>query len=164
MSLDSSSTDARTSSMRRYMSVPHINSTSTTSSSRVESSLGYIGSCSDLDHFGYINQYQDERHRHGASPHHHHHRHRHHKRHHHQQPHHHHHQQHEPKNESRLVTDLRQLMTLRQHYYPEGGWGWVIAVVAMTSQMLAHGLHMAVGVLVVELMKWFRVSSIRAGE
>lgn len=31
-------------------------------------------------------------------------------------------------------------------------------------QLIAHGLHMSVGVFVVEIMKTFRVSSIRAGE
>jgi len=45
-----------------------------------------------------------------------------------------------------LVTDLRQLLTLRQHYYPEGGWGWVILLVGLLVQILSHGAHGAVGV------------------
>ncbi|XP_048513585.1 uncharacterized protein LOC105690694 isoform X2 [Athalia rosae] len=48
---------------------------------------------------------------------------------------------------SRLVADLRQLLTLKQHYYPEGGWGWVILVVGMMVQLLSHGIHGATGVL-----------------
>lgn len=157
MSLYSSFTDQR-SSLRRSVSVPHLNSLSTTTS-RADSALGYSGSCSDLDQLSqYQYQYQhhhphyheDEprqsnRRSRGAHPR---------KRHHRQ----------EPKQSSRLVTDLRQLMTLRQHYYPEGGWGWLITGIGLIMQLIAHGLHMSVGVFVVEIMKTFRVSSIRAGE
>ena len=49
---------------------------------------------------------------------------------------------------SRLVADLRQLLTLKQHYYPEGGWGWVIVVVGVLVQILSHGIHGSAGVLV----------------
>lgn len=45
-----------------------------------------------------------------------------------------------------LVADLRQLLTLRQHYYPEGGWGWTILLVGLLVQILSHGAHGAVGV------------------
>jgi len=45
-----------------------------------------------------------------------------------------------------LITDLKQLLTLRQHYYPEGGWGWVILFVGLLVQILSHGAHGAVGV------------------
>ncbi|KYQ56175.1 hypothetical protein ALC60_04914 [Trachymyrmex zeteki] len=45
-----------------------------------------------------------------------------------------------------LVADLRQLLTLKQHYYPEGGWGWVILLVGLLVQILSHGAHGAVGV------------------
>lgn len=48
---------------------------------------------------------------------------------------------------SRLVADLRQLLTLKQHYYPEGGWGWVIVVVGVLVQVLSHGLQGAGAVL-----------------
>lgn len=46
-----------------------------------------------------------------------------------------------------LVADLKQLLTLKQHYYPEGGWGWVILLVGLLVQILSHGAHGAVGVL-----------------
>ncbi|CAH0390879.1 unnamed protein product [Bemisia tabaci] len=49
-----------------------------------------------------------------------------------------------------LVAELRQLLTLKQHYYPEGGWGWVVVVCALFVQILAHGLHLGVGMLI-----WF---------
>jgi len=45
-----------------------------------------------------------------------------------------------------LIADLRQLLTLKQHYYPEGGWGWVILLVGLLIQILSHGAHGAVGV------------------
>lgn len=45
-----------------------------------------------------------------------------------------------------LVADLRQFLTLKQHYYPEGGWGWVVLLVCLLVQILSHGAHGAVGV------------------
>lgn len=45
-----------------------------------------------------------------------------------------------------LVAELRQLLTLKQHYYPEGGWGWVVLLVGLLVQILSHGAHGAVGV------------------
>ncbi|XP_071629567.1 uncharacterized protein [Temnothorax longispinosus] len=45
-----------------------------------------------------------------------------------------------------LVADLRQLLTLRQHYYPEGGWGWVVLLVGLLVQILSHGAHGAAGI------------------
>lgn len=52
-------------------------------------------------------------------------------------------------------ADLRQLLTLRQHYYPEGGWGWAILITATLAQCLAHGLHGCIGILMVEMMRKF---------
>ncbi|XP_045125232.1 monocarboxylate transporter 10-like isoform X3 [Portunus trituberculatus] len=37
--------------------------------------------------------------------------------------------------------------TIMQHYYPEGGWGWVVVAVAAVVHLLAHGLHTAYGAL-----------------
>lgn len=51
--------------------------------------------------------------------------------------------------------DARQLLTLTRHYYPEGGWGWGVAIAATLVQMLAHGLHQAASVLAVEAVKRF---------
>lgn len=53
------------------------------------------------------------------------------------------------------LGDIRQLVTLKQHYYPEGGWGWVVAAVAMTAHLLTHGLHLASGVFIQELVHKF---------
>ena len=48
------------------------------------------------------------------------------------------------KNGRQLVLDpfdkkLKDLRTLKQHYYPEGGWGWVIVLVTLTVHSLSHG-------------------------
>ncbi|XP_023937926.2 monocarboxylate transporter 10 [Bicyclus anynana] len=51
--------------------------------------------------------------------------------------------------------DPRQLLTLTRHYYPEGGWGWGVALAATIAQLLAHGLHQAAAVLTVEVVRRF---------
>lgn len=63
---------------------------------------------------------------------------------------------------ARLVADLRQLMTLRQHYYPEGGWGWVLVVVCFLVQSISHGLHLALGILVMSVITEFQQSVVAA--
>jgi hypothetical protein len=35
--------------------------------------------------------------------------------------------------------------TLKQHYYPEGGWGYVILIVTLFVQLLVHGLQFGLG-------------------
>lgn len=55
----------------------------------------------------------------------------------------------------RLVADLRQLLTLRQHYYPEGGWGWLLVGICFIVQTVTHGLHLAGGLFVVQLQREF---------
>ncbi|XP_059617895.1 monocarboxylate transporter 2-like [Phlebotomus argentipes] len=79
--------------------------------------------------------------------------------------HHHHHHSQEPKIAygARLVTDLRQLMTLRQHYYPEGGWGWLLTSIGLTMQCISHGLHTSAGVLMVEMMRTFSQNILNTG-
>lgn len=56
---------------------------------------------------------------------------------------------------SRLACDLRQLLTLKQHYYPEGGWGWLILIAAIIAQVLAHGLHGAVAIFLQQVNNKF---------
>ncbi|XP_065089111.1 monocarboxylate transporter 2-like isoform X3 [Ochlerotatus camptorhynchus] len=64
---------------------------------------------------------------------------------------------------ARLVADLRQLMTLRQHYYPEGGWGWLLTVIGFTIHCICHGLHLSAGVFMMEMANVFRQQPIAAG-
>lgn len=56
---------------------------------------------------------------------------------------------------ARLVADLRQLITLKQHYYPEGGWGWVIVVVAVVVHVLNQGLITSIGLFYIEILRKF---------
>jgi len=42
---------------------------------------------------------------------------------------------------------LRDLRTLKQHYYPEGGWGWVVITVAVLVNIITYGMQMGLAVL-----------------
>ncbi|KAF2364866.1 Major facilitator superfamily [Trinorchestia longiramus] len=35
--------------------------------------------------------------------------------------------------------------TIGRHYYPEGGWGWLVLIASMCVNVLSHGLHLAGG-------------------
>lgn len=56
---------------------------------------------------------------------------------------------------NKLVADIRQLLTLKQHYYPEGGWGWVIIFVSVLVQILTHGLQVGSGVIWTDIVAKF---------
>ena len=63
-------------------------------------------------------------------------------------------------NGSKLVTILnpfdkkmKELRTLKQHYYPEGGWGWVIVLVTLCVQLISHGLQFALAMYVMAVPK-----------
>ena len=43
-----------------------------------------------------------------------------------------------------LIVSLR---TLKQHYYPEGGWGWLVAVASLLVSIIAHGVQVSLAVL-----------------
>ncbi|XP_078033638.1 uncharacterized protein LOC144468201 [Augochlora pura] len=58
-------------------------------------------------------------------------------------------------NTKQWVADWKQLHTLKQHYYPEGGWGWIVMVVGMIVQMLSHGIHGASGILLQQMAGMF---------
>ena len=64
---------------------------------------------------------------------------------------------------AKLVADLRQLMTLRQHYYPEGQWGWFLVAIGFVVQCVSHGLHMAVGVLIAVMVRDFQQNLLYSG-
>lgn len=54
--------------------------------------------------------------------------------------------------------------TIRQHYYPESGWGWVVVVTGVMVQILAAGIHGAVGVwLLLEGSKRYRQPPLNVG-
>lgn len=49
---------------------------------------------------------------------------------------------------NQIDKKLKDLRTLKQHYYPEGGWGWVILTVTLCVQLLVHGMQFALAMYV----------------
>ena len=56
--------------------------------------------------------------------------------------------------------------TIRQHYYPEGGWGYIVLLSAFLVNILAHGLQLSFGILLVAIQRrWAsQVSPVSASE
>lgn len=50
--------------------------------------------------------------------------------------------------------------TIKQHYYPEGGWGWTIVFCGVLVQCLTHGLHLSWGVVEIQVRKKFFKTSV----
>ena len=48
---------------------------------------------------------------------------------------------------------LRELRTLKQHYYPEGGWGWVVVVVACLVHLLVNGTQIVLATIIISFGK-----------
>jgi len=51
------------------------------------------------------------------------------------------------------IRNPKNLRTLKQHYYPEGGWGWVILLVTLCVQIISHGLQIALAMYVMAVPK-----------
>ncbi|CAH2084755.1 unnamed protein product [Euphydryas editha] len=47
--------------------------------------------------------------------------------------------------ETAAALRARAALTLARRYYPEGGWGWTIAIVGTIVQILSHGLQLGGG-------------------
>lgn len=62
-----------------------------------------------------------------------------------------------------LPLDTRKVTTLARHYYPEGGWGFVVASCSVMVHVLCHGLQLSAGVLVTPTIVTFNVDNIYAG-
>ncbi|KAL1492002.1 hypothetical protein ABEB36_012511 [Hypothenemus hampei] len=56
---------------------------------------------------------------------------------------------------ARFVADIRQLITLKQHYYPEGGWGWIVLWTAVLVHVLSSGFLASAGLFQLEILKKF---------
>lgn len=52
------------------------------------------------------------------------------------------------------------ISTIRQHYYPEAGWGFVILFIGFVVQVLTHGLQMCAGILLLETKNIFKVEEL----
>lgn len=60
------------------------------------------------------------------------------------------------------VAQVRRL--LWRHYYPEGGWGYIVVGCCMLVQVLNHGLQLSFGVMVEPISKRFDVGMQESGE
>ena len=45
--------------------------------------------------------------------------------------------------------------TIGRHYYPEGGWGWVVLFVCVTINCLVHGVHQSIGTMLIYMGRQF---------
>ncbi|XP_054721243.1 monocarboxylate transporter 2-like [Uloborus diversus] len=45
--------------------------------------------------------------------------------------------------------------TIHQHYYPEGGWGWIVMCCALIFNIVASAMQISVGFLVLEIRNQF---------
>lgn len=63
----------------------------------------------------------------------------------------------DPKPFVRPKTPIETRRFLRRHYYPEGGWGWVVLVASTLVQVLTHGLQLSAGVVLVPTAVRFKV-------
>lgn len=55
-------------------------------------------------------------------------------------------------------------LTLRQHYYPEGGWGWIVCTAVFLVNMLTTGLQYSYGSILLHIVLHFHSSLVQAGE
>jgi len=66
-----------------------------------------------------------------------------------------------------IVTPLDQKLkdwrTLKQHYYPEGGWGWLVVIVAVLANIIAFGMQMGLAVLFINNSGRFSVRRLMIG-
>ncbi|XP_076658008.1 uncharacterized protein LOC143362063 isoform X1 [Halictus rubicundus] len=65
--------------------------------------------------------------------------------------------------ESLTVINARKRITLKRHYYPEGGWGHVVVTVAVLVQVICHGLQLGHGVLLTHSTEKFHKDVQHAG-
>lgn len=57
-----------------------------------------------------------------------------------------------------LPLDARKVTTLRRHYYPEGGWGWVIIVCTVMVHILNHGIQLSCSQMVFPGSEKFKIA------
>lgn len=65
-----------------------------------------------------------------------------------------------------LSPDDPKAATIRQHYYPEGGWGYVVCVCAVLVEIITGGLQTSFGLLLLTIMSNFGkdASFVKTGE
>ncbi|XP_072744467.1 uncharacterized protein [Anoplolepis gracilipes] len=65
--------------------------------------------------------------------------------------------------DSLTAINARKKITLKKHYYPEGGWGCVIVIVTILVHIISHGLQLASGLLISPTMVQFQQTIENAG-
>ena len=53
----------------------------------------------------------------------------------------------------------RRIASIFQHYYPEGGWGYVILLCGFLVQIFTHGLQLSFGIFLPIIFHRFRISN-----
>lgn len=62
----------------------------------------------------------------------------------------------QPEDDSLTAINARKKITLKKHYYPEGGWGYVIVIVTILVHIVSHGLQLTSGLLINSMMTQFQ--------
>lgn len=62
----------------------------------------------------------------------------------------------QPEDDSLTAINARKKITLKKHYYPEGGWGYVIVIVTILAHVVSHGLQLTSGLLIHPMMTQFQ--------
>lgn len=65
--------------------------------------------------------------------------------------------------DSLTARNARKKITLKRHYYPEGGWGYVIIIVTILVHIVSHGLQLASSLLISSTMTQFQQKVENAG-
>ncbi|XP_078032627.1 uncharacterized protein LOC144467614 [Augochlora pura] len=65
--------------------------------------------------------------------------------------------------ESLTAINARKRITLKRHYYPEGGWGHAIVMVAVLVQVICHGLQFGYAAMLTPAVEKFHEDVRRAG-
>lgn len=63
-----------------------------------------------------------------------------------------------------VTLDSRKVTTLARHYYPEGGWGFVVASCSIMVHVLCHGLQLSAGILISPTVVRFNADQLYAGK
>ena len=63
-----------------------------------------------------------------------------------------------------LLTDDITVRTLKQHYYPEGGWGWLVALASLLVNIIAHGVQVSLAILFLHNLAHFNRRGVVVGQ
>ena len=58
---------------------------------------------------------------------------------------------------------LRDLRTLKQHYYPEGGWGWLVALASLLVNIIGQGVQVSLAILFLHNLAHFNRRGLLVG-